>query len=34
MKNRVTITHSTTKIIRTYLNITCDKKILFVKKIS
>jgi len=32
MKKRVTVTHFTTKSIRTYLYITCNKKILFVKK--
>jgi len=32
MKKCVTVTHFTTKIIRTYLYITCNKKILFVKK--
>jgi len=32
MKKRVTVTHFTTKIICTYLYITCSKKILFVKK--
>jgi hypothetical protein len=31
MKKRVNVTHFTMKIIRTYLNITCNKKILFVK---
>jgi hypothetical protein len=31
-KKRVTVTHFTTKIIRTYLYIICNKKILFVKK--
>jgi len=31
-KKRVIVTHFTTKIIRTYLYITCNKKILFVKK--
>jgi len=32
MKKRVTVTHFTMKIIHTYLYITCNKKILFVKK--
>ena len=32
MKNRVIVTHFTTKIIHTYLYITCNKKMLFVKK--
>jgi len=32
MKKRVIVTHFTMKIIRTYLYITCNKKILFVKK--
>jgi hypothetical protein len=32
MKKRVIVTHFTKKIIRTYLYITCNKKILFVKK--
>jgi hypothetical protein len=32
MKKRVTVTHFTMQIIRTYLYITCNKKILFVKK--
>jgi hypothetical protein len=32
MKKRVTVTHFTVKIIRTYLYINCNKKILFVKK--
>jgi len=32
MKTRVTVTHFTMEIIRTYLYITCNKKILFVKK--
>jgi len=32
MRKRVTVTHFTTKIIRTYLYITCNKEILFVKK--
>ena len=32
MENHVIVTHFTTKIIRTYLYITCNKKILFVKK--
>ena len=32
MKKRVTVTHFTMKIIRTYLYINCNKKILFVKK--
>jgi len=32
MKKRVIVTHFTMKIIRTYLYITCDKKIVFVKK--
>ena len=32
MKKRVIVTHSTTKIIRMYLYINCNKKILFVKK--
>jgi hypothetical protein len=32
MKKCVTVTHFTMKIIRTYLYITCNKKILFVKK--
>jgi hypothetical protein len=33
LKKRVTVTHFTKKIIRTYLYITCNKKILFVKYI-
>ena len=32
MKKHVTVTHFTTKIIHKYLYITCNKKILFVKK--
>jgi hypothetical protein len=32
MKKHVTATHFTMKIIRTYLYINCNKKILFVKK--
>jgi len=32
MKKRVIVTHFTTKIIRTYLYITCNRKILFVIK--
>jgi len=32
MKNRVIVTHFTKKIIRTYMNITCNKKTVFVKK--
>jgi hypothetical protein len=32
MKKRVIVTHFITKIIRKYLYITCNKKILFVKK--
>ena len=32
MKKRVIVTHFTTKILCTYLYITCNKKILFVKK--
>jgi len=32
MRKRVIVTCFTTKIIRTYLYITCNKKILFVKK--
>jgi len=32
MKKRVTVTYFTMKIIRTYLYITCNKNILFVKK--
>jgi len=32
MKKHVIVTHFTMKIIRTYLYITCNKKILFVKK--
>jgi len=32
MKKCVTVTHFTMKIMRTYLYITCNKKILFVKK--
>jgi len=32
MKRRVIVTHFAMKIIRTYVYITCDKKILFVKK--
>jgi hypothetical protein len=32
MKKSVIVTHFTTKIIRTYLYLTCNKKILFVKK--
>jgi len=31
MKKRVIVTHVTMKIIRTYLYVTCNKKILFVK---
>jgi len=33
MKKRVIFTHFATKIIRTYLYITCNKKHLFIKKI-
>jgi hypothetical protein len=33
MKKSVTVTHFTMKIICTYLYITCNKKILFFKKI-
>jgi len=33
MRKSVTVTHFTTKIIRTYLYIKCNKKILFVKKV-
>jgi hypothetical protein len=32
-KKSVTVTHFTTKIIRTYLYINCNKKILFVKNV-
>ena len=32
MKKRITVAHLTAKIIRTYLYVTCNKKILFVKK--
>jgi len=32
MKKRVIVTHFTKKIIRTYLYVICNKKILFVKK--
>ena len=32
MRKRVTVTHFTTKIICTYLYITCNKESLFVKK--
>ena len=32
MKKRVIVTHFTMKIIRPYLYIICNKKILFVKK--
>jgi len=32
MKKHVIVTHFTTKIIHTYLYITCNKNILFVKK--
>jgi len=32
MKKRVVVTHFTMKIVRTYLYITCNKKILFIKK--
>ena len=32
MKKRFIVTHFTTKILRTYLYITCNEKILFVKK--
>ena len=32
MKKRFTVTHFRMKIIRTYLYINCNKKILFVKK--
>jgi len=32
MKKHVTVTHFTMKIIRTYLYIICNKKLLFVKK--
>jgi len=34
MKKLVIFAHFIMKIIRTYLYITCNKKILFVKKIS
>ena len=33
MKKHVTVTHFTMKIIRTYVHITCNNKILFVKNI-
>jgi hypothetical protein len=33
MKKRVIVTHFTMKIIHTYLYITCNKKILFVKNV-
>jgi len=33
MKKRVIATHFRMKILRTYLHVTCNKKILFVKKI-
>ena len=33
MKKHVIVAHFTTKIVRTYLYITCNKKILFVKNI-
>ena len=33
IKKRITVTHFTTKVIRTYLYITCNKNILFVKNI-
>jgi len=32
MKIPVIVTHFTMKILRTYLYVTCNKKILFVKK--
>jgi len=32
MEKRVIVTHFTTKIIRTYLYIACNMKILFVKE--
>jgi len=32
MKKLVIVTHFTMKIIRTYMYINCNKKILFVKK--
>jgi hypothetical protein len=32
MKKRVIVTHFTKKIIRTYMHVTYNKKILFVKK--
>jgi len=32
IKKRVTVTYFTTKIIHTYLYLTCNKKILFAKK--
>jgi hypothetical protein len=32
MNKRVTVTHFTIKITRTYLHVTCNKKTLFVKK--
>jgi len=32
MKKHVIVTHFTMKIVRTYRYITCNKKILFVKK--
>jgi hypothetical protein len=32
MKKRVIVTHFTMKVIRMYLYITCNKKILFVKR--
>jgi len=34
MKKRVTVTHFTKKIIRTYLYINCNKKIIFYKYFS
>jgi len=33
-KKHVTVTHFTTKIVRTYLYVTCNKEILFVKYFS
>jgi hypothetical protein len=32
MKKHVIVTHFTMKIVRMYLHITCNKKILFIKK--
>ena len=32
IKNRVIVTHFTTKIMRTYLYITCNKKFFFLLK--